>query len=166
MEDTPTPMVGVCRGQVTVPSMESWSGNELGWLASPWVWGCPVVLWVPLPQAGDEVAGAAGVVSLLPVAEGTSMLEVGVLGTTPLLLWFSAWSFSISCCGPQWRRGVKGRGAWCAAVRGVAESDMTEQLTSNSSKSVVSLTFVTLSSVSGELSSCRCDAILPWFLVT
>ena len=120
MEDTPTPMVGVCLGQVTVPSMESWSGNELGWLASPWVWGCPVVLWVPLPQAGDEVAGAAGVVSLLPVAEGTSMLEVGVLGTTPLLLWFCLelqhqllWSpvekgcegqRSLVCCSPWGRR--------------------------------------------------------------
>lgn len=50
MEYAPTPVWGVAGVRSLRPSMESWSGNELGWLVFPWVWGCPVGLWVPLPS--------------------------------------------------------------------------------------------------------------------
>lgn len=97
MECAPTPMVGVAWVRSLRPSRESWSGNELGG------WRLPASGVAKLPCACRRPGKAWGswrVAGLLPVAAGTSVLKVGVLGATPQLLWFSAWGFSIRCCGP------------------------------------------------------------------
>ena len=123
-----------------------------------WVAGVSMRLGLPSCSvraiASGRAWGSWRVAGLLPVAAGTSVLEVGVLGATPQLLWFSAWGFSIRCCGPRWGGAVKDTGARCAAVHGVAGPDTNEGLDSDSSESVMALTHVTFRSVSGSVSSC------------
>lgn len=147
----PHPHDGGRLGQSLRPSRESWSGNELGgWRLH----ASGVAQLLCACRRPGRAWGSWRVAGLLPVAAGTSVLEVGVLGATPQLLWFSAWGFSIRCCGPRWGGAVKDTGARCAAVHGVAGPDTNEGLDSDSSESVMALTHVTFRSVSGSVSSC------------